>query len=276
VGQSFYAGKEKSIEVFDLVSSLILYDRMKNEIIPINEEDTIKYLRTFPSWSPNGKYLYYCRALNSIPSTNPGMDDILSIHHNLVRKSFNSDSSLFGKTEVVFNASEINKSVSFPRISPDGKNLVFTLHDYGTFPIWHREADLYLLNTGTLEYKKMSLNSNESESYHSWSSNGKWLVFSSKRTDGRSTRPFFAYMDSWEHTGKPFILPQKDPGIYERMLESFNIPELITGRIKLKPRDFEKATQQDPIKPDQGNKDKKVKLNGRIEKRSDSTRLFHQ
>ena len=40
----------------------------------------------------------------------------------------------------------LNKSASFPRISPDGKFLVFTLADYGTFPIWHHEADLYMLN----------------------------------------------------------------------------------------------------------------------------------
>lgn len=274
VRQSFYSGKEKSIEVFDLVSSLILYDRTKNKITNINEDDNIKYLRTFPSWSPDGKYLYYCRAVKTILSSNPGMDDIMSIHHNLVRKSFNSDSSLFGKTEVVLNASEMNKSISFPRISPDGKNLVFTFHDYGTFPIWHKEADLYLLNTSTMEYKKMSINSNESESYHSWSSNGKWLVFSSKRSDGRSTRPYFAYMDSWEHTGKPFILPQKDPGIYDSMFESFNIPELITGRIKMKPRDFEKAALQDPLKTDQGKIDKKVKDSVRKVLNSDSIRLF--
>ena len=138
----------------------------------------------------------------------------------------------------------MNKSASFPRISPDGKYLVFTLADYGTFPIWHREADLYLLNLQSNIVKKMDINSDETESYHSWSVNGNWLVFSSKRADGRSARPYFAYIDSSGKQGKEFLLPQKDPSIYDRMLESFNIPEFVTGRIKVNPRDFAKATHQ--------------------------------
>ena len=48
--------------------------------------------------------------------------------------------------KMVFNAQAVNKSVSLPVISPDGKYLVFTLHDYGTFSIWHKEADLYILD----------------------------------------------------------------------------------------------------------------------------------
>ena len=61
----------------------------------------------------------------------------------------------------------------------------------------------------------MSLNSDETESYHSWSSNGKWLVFSSKRGDGLTARPYFAYFGSPDNVGKPFVLPQKDPTLYK-------------------------------------------------------------
>ena len=68
--------------------------------------------------------------------------------------------------------------------------MVITLHDFGTFPIWHREADLHIIDLNTGESRKMDINSSETDSYHTWSSNGKWLVFSSKRTDGRTTRPF--------------------------------------------------------------------------------------
>jgi len=94
----------------------------------------------------------------------------------------------------------------------------------------------------------MDLNSSQTESYHTWSSNGKWLVFSSKRTDGRSTRPFFAYFESWDSTGKPFILPQKDPTYYDKLMESFNIPEFVNGRIRFGPRDFAKASGSESIK----------------------------
>lgn len=253
VRQSFYSHSEKSIEVYDLVSSLIIYDRKKNEIVNITDRDTINYLQTFPSWSPDGKYLYFCMAEHNNPGYHPDLIDIKNTHYNLARKSFDPESRSFGKSEIVFNASELNKSASFPRISSDGKFLIFTLHDYGTFPIWHREADLYLLNMQNGESKKMSLNSNETESYHAWSTNSKWLVFSSKRTDGRSTRPYFAYIDSWDRIGKPFVLPQKDPTLYNRMLESFNIPEFVNGKIRMKPRDFAAATKQEPIQAIQGN-----------------------
>jgi hypothetical protein len=253
VRQGFYAEAKKSIEVYDLVSSLILYDREKNEILNIPEQDTTEYFLTFPSWSPDGKYLYFCRAEYRYKDNRPGLEDFENTHYNLARRSFDPDSRSFGDTEIVFDADRINKSASFPRVSPDGKYLVFTLADYGTFPIWHQEADLYLLNLQNGEYKRMELNSDETDSYHTWSSNGKWLVFSSKRSDGRTTRPYFAYIDSSGNTGKPFILPQKDPTFYHRMMESFNIPEFITGRIRTGPRNFAAATKQEPVQSDPGN-----------------------
>jgi hypothetical protein len=254
VRQSFYSVPEKKIEVFDLVSSIILFDRKTNEIITVKESDTTKYLRTFPSWSPDGKYLYYCRAVQFINASDPTLEQIMMTHYNLVRKSFDPESRTFGETEIVFNAAGIKKSASFPRISPDGRYLVFTLHDYGTFPIWHQEADLWLLDLQNKQVRKMSLNSDKTESYHAWSSNGRWMVFSSKRLDGRSTRPYFAYIDTSGNQGKEFVLPQRDPLLYDRMLESFNIPEFVKGKIKPGPRDFADAASQISVKSKPGNK----------------------
>lgn len=254
VRQAFYAKPEKIIEVFDLISAIIVYDLANNDVVIARERDTTRYLQTFPSWSPDGRYLYYCRAKQVNSETNMTLEEIKGTRYDLVRVPFDPESVTFGEPEIVFNASERGKSASFPRISPDGRYLVFTLSDYGTFPIWHSEADLYLLDIQSGECKKMDLNSNDNESYHTWSSNGKWLVFSSKRTDGRSTRPFFAYFASWDSTGKPFILPQKDPKFYNRLMESFNIPELVSGKIKLSPHDFaavagNKAIKANPKNP---------------------------
>lgn len=252
VRQSFYATTKKSIEVYDIISSLIVYDRKKNTITSVKEDDTTNCLRTFPSWSPDGKFLYYCKSTTKNPGSNPSFDDIQGIHYDLVRKSFNADSGTFGKTEITFNAAEMKKSISFPRVSPDGKKLVFTLHDFGTFPIWHPEADLYILDLESGKSEKMALNSDETESYHAWSHNGRWLVFSSKRSDGRSTRPYFSYINAEGKAEKPFMLPQKDPALYRRMLESFNIPELVTGKVKMNPRNFETASDTEALKAVQG------------------------
>jgi hypothetical protein len=241
--QAFHMRPESNIEVYDLFSSLVIYDVGKNEIFSCPESDTVKYMETFPYWSPDGKALYYCRTRQ----VSEGFD-IRQVKYDLVRKSFDPVSGIFGKAEVIFDANAIHKSVSFPVISPNGNYLVFTLHDYGTFSIWHKEADLYLLNLLNGKAERMSLNSNETESYHSWSSNGRWLVFSSKRGDGLTARPYFAYFGSPQHVGKPFVLPQKDPTLYNRMEKTFNRPELVSGKIGVGPRDFERASQQVPLK----------------------------
>jgi Tol biopolymer transport system component len=155
----------------------------------------------------------------------------------------------FGKAELVFDAVKINKSVSFPEISPDGNYLVFTLHDYGTFSIWHREADLYLLDLKNGSVSLMGLNSGETESWHCWSANGKWIVFSSKRMDGLTARPFFSYFYSPDSTGKPFVLPQEDPSLYHRLEKTFNRPEFITGTVNPGPRDFARASGEKAVVP---------------------------
>ena len=67
--------------------------------------------------------------------------------------------------------------------------LLWTMFDYGCFPIWHKEADLYSINLDGFKTERLDLNSDYSDSYHSWSSNGKWLIFSSKRGDGLTARP---------------------------------------------------------------------------------------
>ncbi len=241
--QTFQAAHGENIEVFDLASSMVLYDTKENEMLVLKDSDTIQYMETFPEWSPDGKYLYYCRAEQFIEGS-----DSRDIKYDMVRKAFDEPSRYFGKTEMVYSASSIDRSVSFPRISPDGQYLVFTLHNYGTFSIWHREADLYMLDMNNGNITQMSLNSSESESYHSWSTNSRWLVFSSKRTDGLTAQPYFAYVGSADNIGKPFVLPQRDPTLYHKMFKTFNKPEFVSGKISLGPRDFAKAARGEAIK----------------------------
>ena len=73
------------------------------------------------------------------------------------------------------------------------------------------------------------LNSDESDSYHSWSGNGRWIVFSSRRIDGRFTRLYFSHFDGEGHFSKPFLLPQKDPSHNLMRLKSYNVPEFVKG-----------------------------------------------
>ena len=122
-------------------------------------------------------------------------------------------------------------------VSPDGKYLLYTLSGYGNFSIWHKDADLYMIDLSTLQsYPLEAANSDDVESYHSWSSNSRWFVFSSRRIDGLYTRPYIAYVDEDGKVGKPFLLPQKDAGFYQSFMKSFNIPEFITGKVKVRGR----------------------------------------
>jgi hypothetical protein len=120
------------------------------------------------------------------------------------------------------------------------------MSDYGNFSIWHNEADLYLLNLADGSYKKMdNVNTDRTESYHSWSSGSHWFVFSSRRTDGLYTRSYFAWLDDNGEASKPFVLPQKDPDFYDNCLRSFNMPELITGKVKVNGRNMLKSIGAD-------------------------------
>jgi hypothetical protein len=231
ISQMFHSVKEKRIEVFDSKSDLVIYDIKSNKLITsrlISSEDSFE---TFPVFAPDGKSLFFCSA----KKTNMP-EDFNRIKYSICRISFNPDSARFGdKVDTIINSLKTGKSASFPRISPDGKYMVFTLSDYGNFSIWHREADLYQLELDSGIYRPAcALNSDESESYHSWSSDSRWLVFSSRRTDGLYTQPFIAYHQENGNFTKPFLLPQKDPDLYYYLLRSFNVPEFVTGRVMVK------------------------------------------
>ncbi|MCF0209557.1 MAG: PD40 domain-containing protein, partial [Bacteroidaceae bacterium] len=114
-----------------------------------------------------------------------------------------------------------------------GRFLMFTLHSCGNFSIWHRDADLYLADLKTANIRPLSiLNSPETESYHSWSSSGRWVVFSSRRIDGLYTRPFIAHIDKDGNASKPFLLPQNSKDFYTFLMKSYNIPEFVLGEIE--------------------------------------------
>ncbi|HRX12016.1 MAG TPA: hypothetical protein P5210_10230, partial [Draconibacterium sp.] len=244
VVQQFHSVEDKKIEVSDLSSSLVLYDFEKNEMMRIPVDESEQFMDTYPEWSPDGKTLYFCRAPKIAE-----VYDYKEINYNLCEVSFNADTRKFGEPKIIFNAAAEGKSVSFPRVSPDGKSLVFTYHNYGVFSIWHKDADLYSINLKDLSVKKMeNLNSDFTESYHSWSANGKWLIFSSKRDDGLTARPYISFVDENGITRKPFVLPQEDPGFYNTFDKTFNIPEFAKTEVSFGPGEIRKAAEKEAVK----------------------------
>jgi len=80
-----------------------------------------------------------------------------------------------------------------------------------------------------------AFNSDNVESWHSWSSNGHWVVFSSRRRDGLFMDAWIGYVDEKGAPHKPFLLPQKDPDFYDSFLFSFNVPELLNEPFEISP-----------------------------------------
>jgi hypothetical protein len=240
--QSFHAIPQRKIEVVDTLSDLILFDAEKNVVLTERRIASPKSYETFPTWSPDGKYLYFCSAKFQT------YKDYQKVKYDLLRIAFDPNHEKFGNVDTVISAAKQGYSVSFPRISPDGKLLIFCKTSYGNFTIWHDDSDLYCLDLTSGKISKPDINSNKSESYHNWSSTGRWLVFSSRRIDGLYTRPFFSYIDASGTAHKPFILPQRDPHFYQDFLKSYNVPELVTSKIELDPRILEGTVKSQAVK----------------------------
>ena len=230
--QLFHSADPNRIEVFDEASDVQVYDVEKNELIlsPLLKQDSI--FETFPVFSADGRSLYFCAA-RAIPETNQSEQSSVlldSIRYNLCRIDFDPATGTFGDhIDTIIDAAAQQKSISFPRPSYDGRFLCYTLSDYGQFSIWHHEADLWLLDLTTGESRPMTAaNSDDTESFHNWTANSRWLVVSSRRDDGLFTRPYFCHVDADGRVSKAFMLPQRNPRqFYRDRFLSFNVPEFI-------------------------------------------------
>ena len=236
--QGFHVQQDKLIEVFDLDSDIQVYDVEKNELITAPQVKRPGIWETFPVFSSDGRTLYFTAAAQvEIPG------ELTQSRYNLLKVSFDPETGTIGEdVELLIDAASQGKSLCFPRPSYDGRYLMYTLCDYGTFPIWHHESDLWLLDLATGETRPIDeVNSADTDSFHNWSSNSRWFVFSSRRGDGLFTRLYIAHFDENGVAGKPFLLPQRDPKNYdEDLFRSFNVPEFVTGPVPLEKRNAQK------------------------------------
>lgn len=242
--QFFHPVDKNRVEVYDEASDVIVYDTERHEVLTTDALFSKQRFETFPTFSADGKMLYFCSAeAKEMPQ------NFKEIKYSLCAIAFDPASRTFGQAvDTLFSASKEEKSVSFPRVSPDGKYLMFTVSSYGNFSIWHKDADLYIYDLMQGTYHDLeNVNSNDVESYHSWSSNGRWFVFSSRRIDGLYTRPYFAHVAEDGTVGKPFLLPQKEQGFYEDLMQSYNIPEFVSGKIDISPRSLVNAAESQSV-----------------------------
>jgi hypothetical protein len=227
----------KVVDVADRASDLMVYDT-ENNTVTTSPRVSTAMRESMPAWSADGKYLYFIRAPEAVRGDE---ESLLHSRYSLMRIAYDAEQDSWGEVETVLSADSTGMSISMPAVSPEGKYLVCTMTDYGYFTIFHQKSDIYSVNLETNEYKKLALNSGYAESHPSWSSNGRWLVFSSKRMDGVLSRPHIAYFDEHGNVRTPFVLPQKDPSKYDRIIANYNLPRLVTGRIGLNPVEVRNA-----------------------------------
>lgn len=241
--QMFFSFSDTRPEVFDLRSDIILYD-IKNQTMK-NVANDPDLLETYPTWHPDGKSIYYAAARypeGVTPETQK--DHYKEMRYDILRRQFDPETKIFSEPDTIVWASAQLQSALHPRISPDGKWLLYCKAPYGTFHLPHQESDLFMIDLETGEERSLSnANSDKSESYHSWSSNGRWIVFSSRREDGQFTRPYITYVDKNGIDSKAFIMPQQNPSHYEDFMKSYNVPEFFVVPFRFSRAQITKALE---------------------------------
>lgn len=226
-GQMFHTNDLQKIEVLDFASDIILYDVDENKVSKVVCETSD--FETFPAWSPDGETLYYASAHFEQNTDNVQREVVgryKSLHYNIYSRKFDAVKRSFGPETKVLDADSLGKSAAFPRVSPDGRYLLVSMGDFGQFHVWHKSSDLYVkdLVSGKL-IPLDEVNTDRSESYHTWSSNGKWILFTTRRDDSNYTRLYMAHFGPDGRAGKPFPLPHEDPLHDMELMKSYNVPE---------------------------------------------------
>ena len=239
---SFHTLAGARMEVYDSASDLTVADFENNKMINLPHIARADKFETFPCFSADGRSVYYC-----VADTVAVPEGIFELKYNLVRADFDPENGRISEqVDTVWNGRANNDSVCHPKASPDGRWLMFTVADYGTFPLFHTECTLYLADLRTGEIRPLDeIKGDKSDSYHSWSSNSRWFVFASKRGDGQYGKPYFCHLDAEGRTTKPFVLPQKSSRFYTYTLKSFNVPDLGDASTGMTVRDVRKLMKME-------------------------------
>lgn len=226
--QSFMARSRDKIEGYDLRGDIIIYDVEQNKIHWDERFTNDSTLESFPTFSPDGNRLYF---VSATPVDMPMEYD--NLKYSILCVAFDPNTAELGAVDTVWSAFDRQVSAIIPRISADGRYLMYSTSPTGALNLYHNDSDLGMIDLSTGKTVDCGpLNSDQSESYHSWSRNGHWIAFSSKRVDGRFTRTYFAHWDgtTWS---KPFMLPQQDPRHNTLRMYAYNIPEFLVKPIKI-------------------------------------------
>ncbi len=187
IGSSYFVTNFKDyrfLQVFYPTRGILTwYSRETGRREPLPGADDPRYVQTDGVWSPDGKYIVFARAEAKEPHpkgvplpTEANDPNEVQIQYDLYRVPFNDGKG--GVAEPVLGASNNGMSNNFPKVSPDGRWIVFVkCHNA---QLMRPDSELYIVPATGGTARKMRCNTSLMNSWHSFSPNGRWLVFSSK------------------------------------------------------------------------------------------------
>jgi tetratricopeptide (TPR) repeat protein len=200
------------------------YSRATGMRHPLPGANDPKFVQTDGVWSPDGKYIVFARAIAKDPQE-PGQKTALhandpnetSIQYDLYRIPFNDGKG--GTPEPIAGASRNGMSNNFPKVSPDGKWIVFVQCHNGQ--LMRPDSQLYIVPFAGGEARRLRANTPLMNSWHSFSPNGRWLVFSSKARSPY-TQMYLTHLDA-NGNDSPAILVDNATAANRAV----NIPEFV-------------------------------------------------
>jgi len=201
-----------------------VYSRSTDEIKALPGADDPKYVHCDPVWSPDGKFLVFARAEAKDPYPEDGTlaeraNDPAEtrIQYDLYRIPF--DGGQGGKPEPIAGASQNGMSNTFPKVSPDGKWIVFVKCRNGQ--LMRPDSTLWIVPTSGGTARRMRCNTSRMNSWHSFSPNGRWMVFSSK-ANTPYTQMFLTHIDENGDDSPPILVPNSTAAN-----RAVNLPEFL-------------------------------------------------
>src|SRR5271157_157307 len=215
----------KFLQVFYPTRGMLAwYRRDTGEREPLPGADDPRYVQTDGVWSPDGSYLVFARAEAKDPYPPDGKlaayandPAEVQIQYDLYRVPFNEGHG--GQPEAIAGASGYGMSNTFPKVSPDGRWIVFVQCHNGQ--LMRPDSQLYIVPAQGGQARRMRCNTPLMNSWHSFSPNGRWLVFSSKARSPY-TQMYLTHIDE-EGNDSPAILIDNSTAANRAV----NLPEFV-------------------------------------------------